>query len=212
MFSRIAKVVVFSLATFPLAGFAEDIQRSWYLNISLNAFSLDDTTTEESRVVESCSLGVAGCSNSVETTKYDTSFDSDSTFSLIGGFYAETVRVELEYMQVDSELDTNSASEDTLEMSMLMFNVWKDFELYGFKPYIGGGAGIGLVEQEDVDDEFILARLGFGLNFDVFDRVRLDVGYRRMYAEPDMVMEGDSRELVRDLRGNSFVLGVGYAF
>lgn len=212
MFSRIVKVAACALAISPLTGFAQEAERSWYLNVSLNAFSLDDASTQESRVVQSCLIANIGCTNSTETTSYDTSFDSDSTFSLIGGFYAETVRVELEYMQVDSELDTNSASEETLELNMLMVNFWKDFELYGFKPYVGGGFGLGLAEQGDTDDEFVLARLGFGLNFDLIDRVKLDVGYRLMYAEPDMVMEGGNRDIVRDLRGDSFVIGLGYAF
>lgn len=95
---------------------------------------------------------------------------------------------------------------------MLMFNIWKDFELYGLQPYAGGSFGLGLAEQGDTDDEFILARLGFGLNFDLVDRVKLDVGYRLMYAEPDMVMEGSNREIVRDLRGGSFMVGIGYSF
>lgn len=212
MFSRIAKVAACALALSPLTGFAQETDRTWYLNVSLNSFGLDDTSTEESRVVESCSLGVTGCSSSTETTKYDTSFDSDNTLSLIGGYYAETVRVELEYTQVDSDLDTNSASEETLELNLLMVNVWKDFDLYGFKPYAGGSFGLGFAEQGDTDDEFVLARLGFGLNFDLIDRARLDIGYRLMYAEPDMVMEGSNREIVRDLRGGSFVIGLGYAF
>ncbi len=208
----IFRCVISALVFMPAASYAASGNGQWYVSVLVNSTSLDKTTTEETQTLESCVASALGCSNSSATTRYKNSFDEDLSFSLIGGLRSDSVRMELEVNQLESRLDNDAVAGETLELTMVTINAWKDFEIYGFTPYAGGGIGLGLMEQGNLDGEFVLARLGIGLNVELFDNLAVDLGYRLLLAEPDPVMEGSGREIIRDIRGSSIVFGARYIF
>jgi opacity protein-like surface antigen len=119
----------------------------------------------------------------------------------IGTHLAEDVRVELEVAYSENDVDdlkfndTDGRSETYKgegDFSFLSFmgNIWYDIPLSEeLKPYIGGGAGIAIVDANGIGYEDDSARydssevafafqLGAGLRWVVWDNVTLDVGYR----------------------------------
>lgn len=75
----------------------------------------------------------------------------------------------------------------------LMANVWWDFPIAGFTPYIGGGIGYASNEVEhglimNGNDGSFAWQLGAGANFPISDTMALGIGYRYMDAgEVDLV-------------------------
>ncbi len=70
----------------------------------------------------------------------------------------------------------------------LLVNVWHDFNMGGFTPYIGGGAGVGFVDAQaawsDPFNELVGSDVGFafqaggGVRFGLTEMIGADVGYR----------------------------------
>lgn len=82
----------------------------------------------------------------------------------------------------------------------LMANLWRDMEFGGFRPYAGGGVGLGLMDIHLIHDSgnhqlkdtalALAAQVGSGIRFDMTDNVMLDVGYR-FKAVASVPTEGD---------------------
>ena len=79
------------------------------------------------------------------------------------------------------------------QATAVMANVWNDFDIGGFRPYLGGGIGWADVELDgtfvggtlptlDVSDDGFAWQLGAGVNFQVSPNVQLGVGYRYFQA------------------------------
>ena len=111
----------------------------------------------------------------------------------LGGNINENLRGELEVSFVNG--DSNAVFEDdTLEGTggevdtfYLLANLWRDFDMGPFKPYVGGGVGLSLVDvtldmngNDPIDDRhFALAgQLGTGIRFNLTDSLSIDAGYR----------------------------------
>jgi opacity protein-like surface antigen len=79
------------------------------------------------------------------------------------------------------------------QATAVMANVWYDFDIGGFRPYVGGGIGWADVELDgtfvgaslpalDVSDDGFAWQLGAGVNFQISPNVQLGVGYRYFQA------------------------------
>lgn len=126
---------------------------------------------------------------------YDINFKTGFTVgAAVGTQLLETVRGELEvaYTQVDSK-DLGSFGncgdkcEDTgwkgeVNHVTIMTNVWKDFQLGMFSPYVGGGVGLAVFTGDipDWEDTYLAmaAQVGAGVRMTVTDNVTFDAGYR----------------------------------
>ncbi len=115
--------------------------------------------------------------------------------AVVGQNLTDTLRGEIEVAfqsyDVDDANDSGGDNDGVGDVNsyFLMANLWRDFELGGFKPYVGGGVGMGLM---DVHVDFcngcnheiestelgLAAQVGSGIRFDVSDNLTLDVGYR----------------------------------
>lgn len=123
---------------------------------------------------------------------YDISFKTGFTVgAAVGTQLLETVRGELEvaYLEIDStcgeyegEGSCSTSWEGEVSAVTIMTNVWKDFHMGVFSPYVGGGVGVALFTPEIPDWEdtnlAMAAQVGAGVRMAVSDNVTLDAGYR----------------------------------
>ncbi len=134
-------------------------------------------------------------------------FDYGSVYSLEGktGFtvgaavgteLAPGLRGELELSYLRHAIDgyttfggqASQPATGHLEQTYLLANVWKDFQLGMFSPYIGGGIGFGTTKFNNatLDGSAIghksglgfAGQIGTGVRFGVTDNLALDAGYR----------------------------------
>lgn len=113
----------------------------------------------------------------------------------VGSNITENLRgeVELSMQSYDVKFsDEDGSPEPTsggdVNGYFLMTNLWRDMELGGFRPYAGGGVGLGLMDihiiydatNHQIDDTTLAfaAQVGSGIRFDLTDNVMLDLGYR----------------------------------
>lgn len=113
----------------------------------------------------------------------------------LGGNITENLRgeVEVSYQsfdvdEVDEGSDDVDESEGDVEGYFLMANLWRDFEVGGVRPYVGGGVGMALMDvsivystdNHDTDhtDLALAAQAGAGLRVPVSESLTLDLGYR----------------------------------
>lgn len=132
----------------------------------------------------------------------------------IGTRLTEDVRVELEVAYSENDVDdlkfndtdgTSETYEGDGDFSFLTFmgNIWYDIPLSEeIKPYIGGGAGLAIVDAEvgfagdpsryDSSEVAFAFQAGAGLRWAVWDNVTLDVGYRLRGIDGPTFESGDS--------------------
>jgi opacity protein-like surface antigen len=95
-----------------------------------------------------------------------------------------------------------------------MANVWYDFDVGGFRPYVGGGIGWADVEVDgayitspspviDSSDDGFAWQLGGGINFQVSPNVQLGFGYR-YFSGPEVTI------LAPDLPANTLTPELDY--
>lgn len=111
----------------------------------------------------------------------------------IGSNLTENLRGEVEFAfqtydvdNVDENGSTTDASSGKVDSYFLLANLWREFDFGGFRPYVGGGVGMALLDADlnfDSDriagtDVALAAQLGSGVRFDVSDRLTIDAGYR----------------------------------
>ena len=86
----------------------------------------------------------------------------------------------------------------------VLANLWRDFDMGGFRPYAGGGIGMGLMDTHldfanggnhvvDGTSFALAAQVGSGVRFDVTDNMVIDVGYR-FKAALDVVTDDASNQ------------------
>jgi opacity protein-like surface antigen len=138
---------------------------------------------------------------------YHADIDTDVGFIIggaIGTHLTDDLRVEVEVAYSENDVDqikyddaigVNSGSYDAhgkFGILTFMANIWYDVPLSEeLKPYVGGGAGIAIVDgdvgYDDIDDydpifdnsEVAFAfQVGAGLRWQVWENIALDVGYR----------------------------------
>ena len=99
--------------------------------------------------------------------------------------------VELAFQTYDvDDVETNGSAtsgDGQIDSYFLMANLWRDFDLGGFHPYVGGGVGVAMMDVnidfdsgENVDDTTLAlaAQAGSGIRFPITDALTLDIGYR----------------------------------
>jgi opacity protein-like surface antigen len=114
----------------------------------------------------------------------------------VGANLTDNLRGELEFAfqnykvnDVEDEGDPTSNPGGKINSYFLMTNLWRDVDLGGgFKPYAGGGVGLGLMDVHvdycgcnhviDGTNLGLAAQVGSGIRFDVTDNMTLDLGYR----------------------------------
>ena len=138
---------------------------------------------------------------------YLVSFKNGFTLgAAVGQNLTETLRGEIEVsMQsydvddVDEEGSSSTGAGGNIDSYFLMANMWRDMEIGGFKPYVGGGVGMGLMDIQidystgsgvDSTNLALAAQVGSGVRFDVSDNLTVDVGYR-FKAVNAVVTEGN---------------------
>jgi opacity protein-like surface antigen len=132
----------------------------------------------------------------VDASNYMVDFkDGFTVGAAIGGEVARDLRGEIEVSYVGYDVDhsnengTRFNSNGDVDSYFLLANLWRDFHLGMFQPYLGGGVGMALM---DVDLDFdpgigehskdttlaFAAQAGSGIRFDVTDTIAIDLGYR----------------------------------
>ncbi len=111
----------------------------------------------------------------------------------VGGNINDKLRGELELSFVNGnatqvfEEDDVQGTGGKVDGYYAMANLWRDMDLGGFNPYLGGGVGLALMDVDiDLADNdrntdstvALAAQLGTGVRFDVTDKLTLDAGYR----------------------------------
>jgi len=113
----------------------------------------------------------------------------------LGGNITESLRGEVEVFyqsydvdKVDEGEENVDESEGDVEGYFLMANLWREVEVGGVRPYLGGGVGMALMDvnitydtrihDTDHTDLALAAQAGAGLRVPVSDQFMLDLGYR----------------------------------
>lgn len=113
----------------------------------------------------------------------------------LGGNITENLRgeVEVSYQSFDiDEVDEGNGDVDEFRGGVdgyfLMANLWRDFDVGGVRPYVGGGVGMALMDVDivystdnhdtDHTDLALAAQAGAGLRVPVSETLTLDLGYR----------------------------------
>lgn len=194
---------------------------SWYVSLFGGASWLDDVHTEYN-----------------EPGPYEIDALTDTGFIVggaIGTHLWEDFRVELEVAYSENDVDKIEYDGEkyggTGDFSFLTFmgNLWFDIPLSEeLKPYVGGGAGVAIVDAKDVgyDDggvnieydssEVAFAfQLGAGLRWMVAENIALDVGYRfRGIDGPtfDDAGDGGSGQNADWMYSHNVIGGVSFGF
>jgi opacity protein-like surface antigen len=131
-------------------------------------------------------------------------------YSLTGLMPGLRVEVEAGYRdnQVDGAFLTFTSGGNTsdsglvdadLQTFSVLANAWYDFDVGGFKPYIGGGIGWAETEFEGTylggvattpfafEDSGFAWQVGGGINFDISPNVKLGIGYR-YFSAPEVTV------------------------
>lgn len=201
MQTRIALLASTAVAAFALAAPAS-AAATWYASLTGGANWLNDNDF----VVLS----------PAPTDTFAISADSDTGWVIAGAVglnlnqWMQGLRLEAEVSYRTNEVDGDWVTNNNVDAPdsgplnydhsavAVMANVWWDFDVGGFRPYVGGGIGWADVEAEgsyvngDVvpfsfSDDGFAWQLGAGVNFQVSPSVLLGVGYRYFEA-PDVTI------------------------
>lgn len=113
----------------------------------------------------------------------------------IGNYLAPGLRSELElsYMRQAAESYSGLAggsrpSSGDVDQIFVLANLWKDFHVGAFSPYVGAGVGVGYVNTDDyvfngatvweTDGAGLAGQFGAGVRVTVTENLALDAGYR----------------------------------
>jgi opacity protein-like surface antigen len=142
----------------------------------------------------------------------------------LGQLVTPGLRVEVEvayrHNQVDGDWSSATPATSTGVIdydhtsTAVMANVWYDFDVGGFRPYVGGGIGWADVEVDgayitspdpviDASDDGFAWQLGGGINFPVSPNVQLGFGYR-YFSGPEVTI------LAPDLPANTLTPELDY--
>lgn len=151
----------------------------------------------------------------------------------VGTHLAPGLRGELELSYLRHAVDgytflggqaTGDASGD-MEQTFLLANIWKDFQLGMFSPYVGGGIGFGTTRFDNVafggstvGDKAglgLAGQLGAGVRFGITDNLATDMGYR-FKSTVNALVEGDPSSDASNASvatyDHVFQLGLTYGF
>jgi opacity protein-like surface antigen len=149
--------------------------------------------------------------------------DGFTVGAAVGAEIANHVRGEIELSHLSykphssNEDGTVTAAPGSVDMTFLMTNMWRDFDLGMIQPYAGFGVGVALANIDidlcDGDCRIndtslaLAAQAGTGVRVPVSDSLTVDVGYR-FKAALDVLTQGDSN-LGSDHGSGSYFAHVG---
>lgn len=204
MRTKLALLASTTLAALAFAGPAEAAGSGWYLSLTGGANWLSD---------DNFAVSTTG---GTDTFAFDS--NSDTGF-IIGGAVGMSLaqvapglraEVAVDYRQnkvkgnwaSDTITSTPGNDSGTLDYNHKTFsvlaNAWYDFDLGGFKPYVGGGLGWaetkldgsyvgGTAPTINFKDNGFAWQLGAGVNFQIAPNMQLGVGYR-YFKGPDVTL------------------------
>lgn len=208
MRTKLALLATTALAAMAIATPAEAAGSGWYLSLTGGGNWLDDN-----------SFSVAAAPDTfVFNSESDTGYIIAGAVGLSLGNMMQGLRVEAEVAYRQNQVDgawtsdtaagaPNPGDVGTLDYDhttlSVLANAWYDFDVIGFKPYVGGGLGWADVE---VDGAYLLSllpsprplnfsdsgfawQLGAGVNFQVAPSMQLGIGYRYM-SGPEVTILG----------------------
>jgi opacity protein-like surface antigen len=148
---------------------------------------------------------------------FDTTFGDDTGPGVAVGYaFDAPYRVDAEYQSQSNDLKVPSSVplvSSSLKSTTYAVNVWRDFSpWHQMRPYVGIGLGGGTLELNDLDTNFMLGRLGAGLQWYFRSRMALDVGYRYQFATSNPELTGNSQKLETDWSTQSVQIGLRYDF
>jgi OOP family OmpA-OmpF porin len=224
--SALAAGVILASATG--AAMAEDQETGFYVggNAFYNeVFDADGTATTTTAggfaaipLIGDVLNGLLGGS-STSSANIETSYDKDASYGFsIGYKFASPVRIEFEYRQGENDIDkissggVSTTSDNSLEVTSMMGNVWYDFAAgERLRPYIGFGLGMANLDMGDADDDVTIGQLGAGITYFLTPRLALDAGYRYSVAE-DATFKSAAIEQENEYSAQSVQLGLRYNF
>jgi OmpA-OmpF porin, OOP family len=209
MQTRMTLLATTALAVLAFAAPAQAAGTGWYVSLSGGANWLNDNDF--------------AASNGVDTVTFNS--ESDTGFFIggavgysLGQLVTPGLRVEAEVAFRQNQVDgvwssttggggSTGALDYDQSTTSVMANVWYDFDVGGFRPYVGGGIGWADVEVDgayvtsldpviDYSDDGFAWQLGAGINFTVSPNIQLGLGYR-YFSGPDVTI------LAPDLPANS---------
>jgi opacity protein-like surface antigen len=139
--------------------------------------------------------------------------------AVVGSHFFDYLRAEVEASYARYDIDECSTgtvkcavSDGDVSAFYLLGNLWFDFNLGGFSPYIGGGIGGARVDVDtstfpDDSDWGFAFQAGAGVRFDLTDALQVDVGYR-FKDVPDLSIDS----LDTDLQTHNAQIGLTFGF
>lgn len=230
--------MVMGVSTAKAADIEPVAQPDWYVSLFGGVSWLDDVKTDYNFIA----------SGGPYTTGNKADIDTKTGFIVggaIGTHLMDDLRVELEVAysqnkidQIDYESEYNSGRNNSFDASgkfrivTFMANLWYDIPLSeSVTPYIGGGAGLAIVDGDpglDHDSDFdplfknsevaFAFQAGAGLRWQAWENVTLDVGYRlRGIDGPDFKSEVTADPWTSDydadwMFSHNVIAGVSFGF
>lgn len=211
MRTKLALLATTALAAMAIATPAEAAGSGWYLSLTGGGNWLNDNSFATTGPV----AGPAQDTFFLDTES-DTGYVIAGAVGLSLGNIVQGLRLEAEVAYRQNQVDglwssdtlvavgfsSGTVDYDHTSLSVLA-NVWYDFDVMGFKPYVGGGLGWADVEADgayagDVVRSFSYSadgfawQLGAGVNFQVAPNMQLGVGYRYFSAEDVVIGAPDT--------------------
>ena len=166
-------------------------------------------------------------------------FEGKTGFTLgaaVGTHLAPGLRGELELSYLRHAINAYTFAGDIaprgvsghIEQTFLLANIWKDFQLGMFSPYVGGGIGFGTTRFDNVVIDTgeksgnkaglgLAGQLGAGVRFGITDNLAADLGYR-LKSTVNALIEGNpdptnfSAHATAATYDHVFQLGLTYGF
>ena len=178
-----------------------------------SALGADYTAPDEPVADSGWYAGVFGGASWADEIEFDDDVDEleldlDTGFTVggvLGMHFADHFRGEIEASYADYDIDDCDSVlkcaglDGDISAFYALANLWFDFDVGGFSPYIGGGVGAAMIDVDFdtfIDDsEWGLAfQAGGGVRFGLADSVMVDVGYR-FKGIPDIEVDSFDGEL-----------------
>ncbi len=184
--TKIAKlnvICLISLLGFSASAHAQDSEN--YISFGLGIIATDDTSFQ------------------VASGTIDTEFEDDWNYSAAYGWKRGGYRYEFELVVGEDEVSSHSlnggeplaGATGGTNMAGILLNGYYDFSTgTAFKPYLGAGLGVAMIEAEDFgvdaipdvldDDDTVFAyQIMAGVGYDLSDRTNLFAEYRYLGTE-----------------------------
>jgi opacity protein-like surface antigen len=189
-----------------------------------SALSADYEPQAEPSVESGWYAGVFGGASWPRDMEFEELFELDldrgfTAGGVVGSHFFDYLRAEVEASYARYDIDECisgtlkcAISDGDVSAFYLLGNLWFDFKLGGFSPYIGGGVGGARVNVDtstslDDSDWGFAFQAGAGVRFRLTDALQVDIGYR-FKDVPDLSIDS----LDTDLQSHNAQIGLTLGF